>query len=149
MKEFGFVIIGGLIAYFGSIINHALESRRNRKNDLRQEKIRIYSDVIKNIGSVFIDKDNLERNFKDPLYISKFSLWLGSVLAPARLVADKELNTLLRELFEAEVKCHKKLFEKKDDEEKEDDEEKNDELNNAAKFRYMVESEMRKEITLS
>lgn len=46
-----FTIVGGIIGYVGSIIQHNLETKRQRKSEIRQEKIRIYSKVLSELST--------------------------------------------------------------------------------------------------
>jgi hypothetical protein len=104
-----FLIVGGIIGYFGSLIQHSLELKRLRASELRQEKLKIYSSVLMELGGLFIDIESLLKESTTPLYNFKFSNRLGRILGPARLVASDILEEKLRILYEAEVKWHEYL----------------------------------------
>ena len=144
MKEqIVFLLIGGIVGYVGALLQHTLESKRQRASEIRLEKMRIYSNVLTELGGLFIDSENLINDLSNPTYNLKFELRLGRILAPARLIASNKLEEKLRELYDKEVEWHKDLSSRK----KKENEDKTDTLGNeATKVRMEVEKEMRNEL---
>ena len=142
-KEIGFLIAGGIIGYAGSIVQHFLESRRKRISEIRQEKIRVYSNVLSELGGLFLNPEKLSKDLVDPLYSFKFGNRLGRLLGPARLIASSPLDEKLRDLYSDETAFH-------DYWSRNTKQGKNDEWNKladkATASRKTVEQEMRKEL---
>jgi len=134
-----FSLLGGLIGYVGAMFQHRLESKRQRISDIRQEKMRVYSTVLTELGSLFMDPRELINEISNPDFHKTFALRLGRILAPARLIASDKLETCLKDLYEKEVDWHNS-FDKKDEKEKK----RLADL--ATTARMLVETEMRKEL---
>lgn len=144
MKEgIFFTIVGGIIGYVGSIIQHNLETKRQRKSEIRQEKIRIYSKVLIELSGLFIDAENYIVDSANPFYTFKFTNRLGRILGPARLIASDDLEKKLRDMYSDEVSWHKYMVEYK---ETKPDEKWIQLAEAATKSRMAVETKMRKEI---
>ncbi len=101
--------------------------------------MRVYSSVLTELGSLFMDPKELISEISNPDLHKTFALRLGRILAPARLIASDKLEACLRDLYEKEVDWHNS-FVKKDEEEKK----RLAEL--ATNARMLVEAEMRKEL---
>lgn len=139
-KEIIFLILGAFGGYLGAMIQHSLELRRSRISEIRQEKIKIYSNVLYELSGLFIDPEKYSDNLKDSNYIFKFSNRLGRILGPARLIASNKLENKLRALYDDEVAWHKYMAQGKNSEE-------SDRLGDiATKTRMETEQEMRKEL---
>jgi hypothetical protein len=104
-----FLLVGGIIGYFGSIIQHSLELKRTRASELRQEKLKIYSHVLMELSGLFLDIDSFLNELSLPNYRFKFSNRLGRILGPARLIASDKLEMKLRDLYTAEVEWQEYL----------------------------------------
>lgn len=137
-----YILLGGVIGYIGAVIQHFLESSRRKKSEIRQEKIKIYSKVLGDLGSLFIDKETFRTDIQNTDHEFKFALDLGRILAPARLLASNKLEEKLRDLFDNEVKWHHYLCGKS-----RDDEAEKALAMLTTKVRMEVEKEMKKEIT--
>jgi hypothetical protein len=61
-----FSILGGLLGYVGAMFQHWLETKRQRTSDIRQEKMRVYSSVLTELGSLFLDPKELIIELADP-----------------------------------------------------------------------------------
>jgi hypothetical protein len=136
-----YVLVGGLIGYGSSILNYIFAIRKQRKDEIWKEKIRIYSKVIEELGKSFLDLEEFPNSYLSPIEKTKFILRLGSILAPARLVASDELEIELRGLFDEEVAWFDTISNKNISE--------NDikEISERSiKIRYKVEQLMRKEL---
>lgn len=144
MKEgIFFTLVGGILGYIGSIIQHNLETKRQRESEIRQEKIRIYSKVLTELSGLFIDAENYAVDSASTLYAFKFSIQLGRILGPARLIASEELENKLRDLYSDEVAWHDYMAEQK---ETKPDEKWTQLAETATRSRMQVETIMRKEI---
>ena len=98
-----YVLVGGFIGYGGTILNYIFSLKKQHKDDIRKEKIRIYSKVLEELGKSFLDIETFPDVYYSSLGKTRFALRLGSTLAPARLVASDELEDKLRELYEEEL----------------------------------------------
>ena len=136
-----YVLLGGFIGYGSSILNHIFAIRKQKKDEIWKEKIRIYSKVIEELGKSFHELENFSNSDLSPVEKTKFTLRLGSILAPARLVASDELETKLRDLFEDEIAWFDTLGDKNITEKN-----KNEISERLFKARYNVEKLMRKEL---
>ena len=136
------MLLGGLLGYVGALIQHKLESIRQRKSEFRQEKMRIYSNVLTELSTLFMDSKDIVKEMTDPIYKKTFTLRLGRILGPARLIASENLKNYLRELFDKEVAWHNSLDTK-------DTTELDSLAEEATNARILVENEMRKELLLS
>ncbi len=135
-----YLLVGGLVGYGGSIIQNILELNRQKRSTIRQEKLKIYSQVVSELGSLFIDKDTLQQDILNKEHSLKFRLKLGKILAPARLIASDKLEEMLRDLFEKETEWHDYLCKNSNSE----NEERLGDI--ATKARIEVEKEMRNEL---
>ena len=136
-----YVLVGGLIGYGSSVLQYVFALKRQKKEEIWKEKIRIYSKVLEELGKSFVDLDNFPNNLFDPVGKTMFNLRLGSILAPARLVASDELETELRNLYDEEVAWFENLNNKSVSE--------NDKkfiADKSIEIRYKVEQLMRKEL---
>ncbi|EFK97922.1 hypothetical protein LDC_0018 [sediment metagenome] len=134
-----FSILGGLLGYIGALFQHRLESKRLKSSEVRQEKMRIYSNVLTELSSLFMNPEKLIDELSDPTHKRSFALRLGRILGPARLVASDKLEEMLRDLFDKEVAWHDSM-------ESSDTEKQNELSQIATTARMNVEREMRKEI---
>lgn len=137
-----FLFLGGLLASFGAILQHKLELRRLKTSELRQEKLRIYSNVLTELSSLFLDPKNIVNELSDPVLKHTFALRLGRVLGPARLVASDNLEEKLRDLYDKEVAWHDSL-------DKGDNDRKIRLAEEATSARILVGKEMRNELMLT
>ena len=138
-NEIVFLVLGGLIGYIGALINHKLESKRIKLSELRQEKLKIYSAVLSEMSASFMNSENILNEFKNPVNLTIFTMKLGKILAPARLIASKRLMELLRDLYEKEVAWYNLIINNNTTN-------YNEIANISLKARYIVEEEMRREL---
>ncbi len=136
-----YVLVGGLIGYGGTILNYIFSIKKQQKDEIWKEKIRIYSKVIEELGKSFIDLETFPDSYFSLIGKTKFAIRLGSILAPARLIASDELETELRELYEEEI-AWVDTFHNEDT--LEDD--KKVISDRSIKIKYKVEQLMRKEL---
>jgi len=130
-----------LIGYGSSILQHIFAIRRQKKDEIWKEKIRIYSKVIEELGKSFLDLETFPNSFFNPIEKTKFTLRLGSILAPARLVASDELEAKLRDLFDEEIAWFDTFSNKNITEN-----DKKEISDRSFTIRYKVEQVMRKEL---
>lgn len=140
-SQVSYLILGAFLGYGGHFIQNILEATRQKNNSIRQEKIRIYSQVVSELGSLFLDKDSYKNELLSNDHLFKFSLNLGKILAPARLIASDNLEEKIRDLYDKEIDWHKSLFNSTSSEE---EEEKLAAI--ATQARLEVEKEMRNEL---
>lgn len=134
-----FSILGGLLGYIGALFQHRLESKRRRISEVRTEKMRVYSNVLTELSSLFVNPDKILNELADPIHKRFFALRLGRILGPARLIASEKLEKMLRDLYEKEIAWHDSL-------DSSDIKKQNELAEIATTVRLDVESEMRKEI---
>jgi hypothetical protein len=112
MEEQVIYIIGGaMLGYFGFFLQHKLELNRKYKSEIRQEKIKIYSNVLSELNGGCIDIDKI-RNLnkkKNHLDIMEFRFRLGRIIGPAKLIAPMQLNLCLDELMNLELQLYELL----------------------------------------
>jgi hypothetical protein len=143
-EEIVFTIIGGLLGYVGALIQHKLESKRQRNSEIRQEKIKIYSTVLTEMSGLFIDTEKYVADSTRSDYKFKFGNRLGRILGPARLISSEKLETMPRDLYSDEVDWHDYMSNNP-----EVDEKWEQLADKATNSRMNVEREMRKELLMN
>ncbi len=111
-NEFLFILLGGIVGYVGAILQHILETNRQIKNEIRKEKIKIYSKTLSqlNSGVAINPVDGMQEELSDPDYLHKFKLRLGYILSQARLIASCRLESELRKLYDLEIAWREEIM---------------------------------------
>ncbi len=111
-KEILFMLLGGVIGYVSAFLQHVLETNRQIKNEIRKEKIKIYSKTLSqlNSGVAANPVEGMREELSDSDYLHKFRLRLGYILSQARLVASKELEFELRKLYDLEIMWREEII---------------------------------------
>jgi hypothetical protein len=141
--ELTYIIIGGFIGYLGAYLNHKLENFRIKTSEIRLEKLKIYSNVLIELGGLFIDTDKFETQLLETNYMFKFSNKLGRILAPARLISSDSVEEKIRLVFDKEIEWHQCMYDNANKEKKEDDTVLAEE---ATKARMNLEKAMKNEL---
>jgi len=111
INNISYTLFGAIITLFFTWLKHYLEKSRNKSSEIRPVRIKIYSDVITEMGGVFTNPDKFETDIKDPNYLFKFENKLCRILAPAQLVSSDEVYKKIEDVYNNEIILHKYLFE--------------------------------------
>ena len=152
-QSFGNIIIGGLLTIvgimIGAISNHIFESRRRKTSELRQEKIKIYTNFLTEIPKS-IDKEYINRIYNKSLNkqseIRMYKIELRNkykrIFSPAMRIASDDLFDKLMILFHKHTEFITTLVDTKN----KSDEDMKKLIEEASQALNIVEYEMRREL---